>query len=113
MFNLVKTAILMAAITALFIVIGGILGGREGVVMALLFALAMNFFSYWYSDQLVLRMTNAQEVDEHSAPQFYAMVQELAAQAARQHVLVQGQRFTDLISLLTQHHQKSVNTDWA
>ncbi|BEI40061.1 hypothetical protein PHIN8_20050 [Polynucleobacter sp. HIN8] len=81
MFNLVKTAILMAAITALFIVIGGILGGQEGVIMALLFALGMNFFSYWYSDQLVLRMTNAQEVDEHSAPQFYAMVQELAAQA--------------------------------
>jgi len=81
MFNLVKTAILMAAITALFIVIGGMLGGREGVMMALLFALAMNFFSYWYSDRLVLRMTNAQEVDKYSAPQFYAMVQELASQA--------------------------------
>jgi heat shock protein HtpX len=81
MFNLVKTAILMAAITALFIVIGGMFGGREGVIIALLFALAMNFFSYWYSDQLVLRMTNAQQVDAHSAPQFYAMVQELAAQA--------------------------------
>ncbi|MFM7050300.1 MAG: protease HtpX, partial [Polynucleobacter sp.] len=58
MFNLVKTAILMAAITALFIVIGGMLGGQEGVIIALLFALGMNFFCYWYSDQLVLRMTN-------------------------------------------------------
>ncbi len=49
MFNLVKTAILMAAITALFIVIGGMFGGQQGMVLALLFALAMNFFSYWFS----------------------------------------------------------------
>jgi heat shock protein HtpX len=81
MFNLMKTAILMAAITALFIVIGGMLGGHEGMVLALLFALAMNFFSYWFSDKMVLRMTNAQEVDQNSAPQFYELVKELAAKA--------------------------------
>lgn len=81
MFNLVKTAILMAAITALFIVIGGMFGGQQGMVLALLFALAMNFFSYWFSDKMVLRMTNAQEVDENSAPQFYGLVKELAAKA--------------------------------
>ena len=55
---------LMAAITALFIVIGGMIGGSRGMTIALLFALGMNFFSYWFSDKMVLRMYNAQEVDE-------------------------------------------------
>ncbi|MFP4905831.1 hypothetical protein ACLFKT_43410, partial [Paraburkholderia sp. BR14261] len=68
MFNWVKTGMLMAAITALFIVIGGLIGGHRGMVLALFFALAMNFFSYWYSDKMVLRMYNAQEVDETTAP---------------------------------------------
>jgi len=81
MFNLVKTAILMAAITALLIVIGGMLGGSQGVALAFLFALAMNFFSYWYSDTLVLKMTNAQQVDENSAPQFYSLIKELSEKA--------------------------------
>ncbi|OYY16390.1 MAG: protease HtpX [Polynucleobacter sp. 35-46-11] len=81
MFNLAKTAILMAAITALFIVVGGMLGGEEGMLIALLIAIGMNFFSYWFSDTMVLRMTNAQQVDEHSAPQLYAMVKELAEKA--------------------------------
>ncbi len=81
MFNLVKTAILMAAITGLFIAVGVLLGGQEGMVMALIFAIGMNFFSYWFSDKLVLKMTNAQEVDEGSAPQFYEMIRELANKA--------------------------------
>jgi heat shock protein HtpX len=81
MFNLAKTAILMAAITALFIVVGGMLGGEEGMLIALLIAIGMNFFSYWFSDTMVLKMTNAQQVDEHSAPQLYAMVKELAEKA--------------------------------
>ncbi|QGZ60267.1 zinc metalloprotease HtpX [Paraburkholderia acidisoli] len=81
MFNWVKTAMLMAAITALFIVIGGVIGGHRGMMLALLFALAMNFFSYWFSDKMVLRMYNAQEVDETTAPQFYRMVRELATRA--------------------------------
>jgi heat shock protein HtpX len=81
MFNLAKTAILMAAITALFIVVGGMLGGEQGMLLALLIAVGMNFFSYWFSDTMVLRMTNAQQVDERSAPQFYAMVKELATKA--------------------------------
>ncbi len=81
MFNLAKTAILMAAITALFIVVGGMLGGEEGMLIALLIAIGMNFFSYWFSDTMVLRMTNAQQVDEHSAPQLYAMVKELSEKA--------------------------------
>ncbi|MEC3767345.1 zinc metalloprotease HtpX [Cupriavidus sp. SS-3] len=81
MFNWVKTFMLMAAITALFIVIGGMIGGRSGMMMALLLALGMNFFSYWFSDKMVLRMYNAQEVDAGTAPQFYGMVQELAQRA--------------------------------
>jgi len=81
MFNWMKTAILMAAITALFGVVGAAMGGRSGMIMALGFALVSNFFAYWFSDKMVLRMYNAQEVDESTAPQFYNMVRELAARA--------------------------------
>ncbi|HEY0856467.1 MAG TPA: zinc metalloprotease HtpX [Albitalea sp.] len=81
MFNLLKTAVLMAAITALFMAIGAMLGGRAGMMLALAIAVAMNLFSYWFSDKLVLRMYNAQEVDESSAPQFYRMVRDLAQRA--------------------------------
>ena len=81
MFNFAKTAVLMAAITALFIVVGGMLGGEQGMLMALLMAVGMNFFSYWFSDTMVLKMTNAQQVDERSAPQFYALVKELSEKA--------------------------------
>jgi heat shock protein HtpX len=81
MFNLLKTAVLMAAITALFMAIGALIGGRAGMMFALLLAVGMNFFSYWFSDKLVLRMYNAKEVDESSAPQFYRMVRELAQRA--------------------------------
>lgn len=81
MFNLMKTAVLMAAITALFMAIGGMVGGRAGMMLALVVALGMNFFSYWFSDQMVLKMYNAREVDETSAPRFYAMVRELAQRA--------------------------------
>ncbi len=81
MFNLMKTAILMAAITALFMAIGSLLGGRSGMMLALAVAVTMNFFSYWFSDTMVLKMYKAQQVDETSAPQFYGMVRELAQKA--------------------------------
>jgi heat shock protein HtpX len=81
MFNLMKTAILMAAITALFMAVGHLIGGRAGMTLALFMALAMNFFSYWFSDKLVLRMYNAREVDAQSEPYFFGMVQELAQRA--------------------------------
>ena len=81
MFNLLKTAVLMAAITALFMAIGAMVGGRSGMMLALAVAVGMNFFSYWFSDKLLLKMYNAQQVDEHSAPQFYRMVAELAQRA--------------------------------
>ena len=79
--NWLKTSILMAGIMALFGVIGSLIGGASGMVMALLFGGAMNIFAYWFSDSMVLKMYNAQEVDEASAPQFYSMVRELAQRA--------------------------------
>jgi heat shock protein HtpX len=81
MFNLLKTAVLMAAITALFMAIGALIGGRAGMMIALVVAVGMNFFSYWFSDKMVLRMYNAQQVDETSSPQFYRMVRDLAQRA--------------------------------
>ncbi len=81
MFNWFKTAILMAAITGLFIVVGGMIGGEQGMLMALLLAFGMNFFSYWFSDTMVLKMMNAREVDATTAPHFYRMIAELAQKA--------------------------------
>ncbi|MCQ8895586.1 zinc metalloprotease HtpX [Limnobacter humi] len=81
MFNWMKTFMLMAAITALFMVLGGMLGGRGGMLMALAFAVVMNFGAYWFSDKMVLRMYNAQEVDASNAPEFYNMVADLARRA--------------------------------
>lgn len=79
--NWLKTSILMAAIVALFGSIGMAVGGAGGMLIALLFAGAMNVWAYWYSDKAVLKMYNAQEVDARSAPQFYNMVKELAQRA--------------------------------
>jgi heat shock protein HtpX len=81
MFNMMKTAILMAAITALFMAIGGMMGGQTGMLLALVVAIGMNFFSYWFSDKMVLKMYKAREVDANTAPRFYAMVKELADRA--------------------------------
>ena len=79
--NWFKTTILFAAILALFMMIGGLIGGREGMLMALLIGGGMNFFAYWFSDKMVLRMYNAQPVDETSSPYLYNMVHELAGRA--------------------------------
>jgi len=79
--NWLKTSILMAAIVALFGVIGAMIGGKSGMLMALVFGGAMNLFSYWFSDKMVLRMYNAQQVDETSSPYLYNMVRELAGRA--------------------------------
>jgi heat shock protein HtpX len=81
MFNWIKTFTLMAAITALFVVAGAAIGGQRGMVVALLLALAMNFFSYWFSDKLVLSMYRAREVDATTAPDFHALVADLASRA--------------------------------
>ena len=79
--NWLKTSILMAGIIALFGAIGAMIGGQSGMLLALLFGGAMNIFSYWFSDKMVLRMYNAQPVDETSSPYLYNMVRELAARA--------------------------------
>lgn len=79
--NWFKTTILFAAILALFMMIGALIGGREGMMMALLFGGAMNFFAYWFSDKMVLKMYNAHPVDETSSPYLYNMVRDLAARA--------------------------------
>ena len=79
--NWFKTTVLFAAILALFMMIGGLIGGREGMMMALLIGGGMNFFAYWFSDKMVLRMYNAQPVDETSSPYLYNMVRDLAVLA--------------------------------
>ena len=81
MSNWFKTTILFAAITALFMMIGGLIGGRDGMMMALLLGGGMNFFAYWFSDKMVLNMYNAQPVDETSSPYLHNMVRDLAARA--------------------------------
>ncbi|MDQ3260636.1 MAG: zinc metalloprotease HtpX [Pseudomonadota bacterium] len=79
--NWFKTGILMAGIVALFGVVGAALGGASGMMIALLIAVAINFYAYWFSDKMVLRMYNAQEVDEATGGGYYRMVKELAAKA--------------------------------
>jgi heat shock protein HtpX len=79
--NNVKVFMLMAALTALFMAIGGYIGGQGGMVMALLFAGAMNFFMYFASDKLVLRMYGARTVTATEAPELYAMVDRLRQRA--------------------------------
>ncbi len=76
-----RTAILLAALTALFMGIGYLIGGQGGMLIAFLAAGAMNLFAYWNSDKMVLRMYGAREVDERSAPEIYTLVRRLAANA--------------------------------
>ncbi len=77
----IKTMLLLAALSAIIIVIGGLLGGRGGIIIAFAFALIMNVGSYWYSDGIVLRMYNAREVSPAEAPMLHQIVEELARNA--------------------------------
>jgi len=79
--NIFKTALLLAALTGLFMAIGFLIGGQGGMLIAFVIALAMNAFSYWNADKIVLRMHNAREVDEDSAPELYQIVRRLAKAA--------------------------------
>ena len=79
--NLVRTAMLLAFMTALFMAVGFFLGGTGGMIIAFIVAAAMNLFSYWNSDKMVLRMHHAVEVDARTAPEFYRIVEDLAANA--------------------------------
>ncbi len=79
--NTMKTGILLTALTLFFIWIGGMLGGSSGMTIALLIALGMNFFAYWFSDKMILKMYKAQEVSETQAPELYSIVRRLAGRA--------------------------------
>ncbi len=79
--NTIKTFILMAALTALFMIGGQALGGRQGMIIALVMALGLNFFSYWNSDKLALAMNKAREVSEAEAPDLHRLVARLAQRA--------------------------------
>ena len=79
--NYLRTAILLAGLTALFMGVGYLIGGQSGAVIALFVAAAMNLLSYWNADKLVLSMHGAREVDEHNAPDLVRLVHELASRA--------------------------------
>jgi len=81
MFNLVKTAMLLAVMTVLFMIVGYLLAGETGMIIALIAAAAMNLFSWWNSGKMVLRMHNAREVDEETAPGLVNIVRDLAENA--------------------------------
>src|SRR6187551_2559382 len=79
--NTLKTAVLMAGLTALLMAIGYWLGDTTGMLFAFVFAAGANFFSYWYSDKMVLAMTHAREIGPSEAPDLYAMVERLCQRA--------------------------------
>jgi heat shock protein HtpX len=79
--NQIRTTILLAVMTALILWIGQLFGGRQGMIIALLVAAGMNFFSYWYSDKIVLKMYRAQEASPQQAPELFEMVQTLSRNA--------------------------------
>lgn len=77
----IKTAVLFAMLTALFVVVGGLIGGQSGMIIALVLAIIMNFFSYWFSDSVVLKIYKAKELQRSDAPQLHEIVEELARNA--------------------------------
>lgn len=79
--SIFKTGLLMALLTILFILVGGVIGGQNGVVIAFIFAFIMNFGSYWFSDKIVLAMYRAQEVNPSESPELYHIVERLAQKA--------------------------------
>lgn len=79
--NRMKTTILLAALTALLIVIGNIFGGQQGMIIAFILAIVMNFTSYWFSDKIVLKIYRGQELNEAQAPELFAMVRRLTQRA--------------------------------
>ena len=81
MSNMLKTTLFLALLTGLFIAVGGLLGGRSGMMMAFVFALIMNFVSYWFSDKIVLKMYGAQPIGEAEAPAVHRIVRGLATRA--------------------------------
>jgi heat shock protein HtpX len=81
MSNMLKTTLFLALLTGLFIAVGGLLGGQSGMMMAFVFAVVMNFVSYWFSDKIVLKMYGAQPIGEAEAPAVHRIVRSLATRA--------------------------------
>jgi heat shock protein HtpX len=79
--NTLRTTILLAVLTALLVWIGDMFGGRQGAIMALVLAGGMNFFSYWFSDKIVIKMYGGQEVTAQDDPELYGVVQDLTQRA--------------------------------
>ncbi|MDH3955997.1 MAG: zinc metalloprotease HtpX, partial [Desulfobacteraceae bacterium] len=79
--NQIRTTVLLTLMMVFFMFIGHLLGGRQGLIIAFFFAAGMNFFSYWYSDKIVLRMYKAREATPGQAPELYGLVQNLANRA--------------------------------
>ncbi|HXW68190.1 MAG TPA: M48 family metalloprotease, partial [Dissulfurispiraceae bacterium] len=79
--NALKTMALMVTLTLLLVAVGGLLGGRSGMTLALIMAFGMNFISYWFSDKIVLRMYRARAVSEAEEPELYGIVRRLAQRA--------------------------------
>jgi heat shock protein HtpX len=79
--NLIKTGFLLAVLTCLLVLVGGAIGGQQGMTIAFVLAFVMNVGSYWFSDKIVLSMYGAQPVDEAQAPGLYRIIRELAAEA--------------------------------
>ncbi len=79
--NILKTTLLLGVLTGFFILIGGAVGGTGGMMIALIFALLLNFGSWWFSDSIVLRLSRAREVTPQEAPELHQMVETLAARA--------------------------------
>jgi len=79
--NNIKTMVLLVALTLILIWAGGAIGGKQGMTIALIFALTMNFVTYWFSDKIVLKMYGAKEVTESMAPELYSIVRRLAQKA--------------------------------
>ncbi len=79
--SVLKTAFLLTLLTVFFIWIGGMLGGKQGMTIALILALGMNFFTYWFSDKIILRMYGAKEVTESEAPELYSTVRAMSHKA--------------------------------
>ncbi|MEK7398438.1 MAG: M48 family metalloprotease, partial [Candidatus Poribacteria bacterium] len=79
--SIFKTGLLMAVLTVLLLLVGAVLGGQNGMVIAFVFAVLMNFGTYWFSDKIVLAMYKAKEVGPNDAPEIYRMVEKLAQKA--------------------------------
>src|SRR5947208_2882958 len=92
MSNIFKTGLLLAVLTVMLVLLGGAVGGRQGMLIAFFVAVAMNFVSYWFSDKMVLAAYGAQPIEEASAPRLYAIVHRLATRAGPALPRVPGRR---------------------